>query len=60
MLKSDDPPFPLAKVDCDAEKDLCQRFDVGGYPTLKIFLDAGSTNDEYEGPRDSASKYFVL
>lgn len=53
-LKSNDPPIHLAKIDCDAEKDLCQRFNVGGYPTLKIFRN-GEVGKDYEGPRDPAS-----
>eukprot|EP00271_Cylindrocystis_brebissonii_P022992 TRINITY_DN916_c0_g1_i1.p1 TRINITY_DN916_c0_g1~~TRINITY_DN916_c0_g1_i1.p1 ORF type:complete len:384 (+),score=84.69 TRINITY_DN916_c0_g1_i1:189-1340(+) len=41
----------VGKVDCDEHKDLCQRFDVGGYPTLKWFP-AGSLKPEaYEGGR---------
>ncbi|KAJ1994736.1 protein disulfide-isomerase precursor [Dimargaris cristalligena] len=28
---------PLAKVNCDDEKDLCARFGVEGFPTLKVF-----------------------
>ena len=27
----------VAKVDCDEHRDLCGRFDVSGYPTLKWF-----------------------
>ncbi|RWS31075.1 disulfide-isomerase A3-like protein, partial [Leptotrombidium deliense] len=53
-LKSNDPPVPLAKVDCTAEsggKDLCNEFGVSGYPTLKIFKE-GEFNSEYNGPRD--------
>ncbi len=37
-LLSNDPPVNLVKVDCtEAGKDTCGRFDVRGYPTLKIF-----------------------
>ena len=54
-LKSNDPPVPLAKVDCttDQGKDLCQEFGVSGYPTLKIFKQ-GEFSQEYSGPREAA------
>ncbi|KAI9758026.1 MAG: protein disulfide-isomerase precursor [Lichina confinis] len=29
--------IPLVKVDCTEEQELCQRFGVEGYPTIKIF-----------------------
>lgn len=51
-LKSSDPPVTLVDVDCDAEKDLCQKFSIGGYPTLKIFR-KGSVSSDYDGPRDA-------
>lgn len=50
-LKEDD--IPLAKVDCDAEKDLCSRFNVGGFPTLKIFR-KGEFSKDYDGPREAS------
>lgn len=50
-LKENDPPIPLAKVDATEHKDLGQRFDVSGYPTLKFFKN-GEAYD-YEGPRES-------
>uniref|UniRef100_A0A915KPJ9 Protein disulfide-isomerase n=1 Tax=Romanomermis culicivorax TaxID=13658 RepID=A0A915KPJ9_ROMCU len=57
-LSNDDTPVPLAKVDCDAEKALCQKYDVSGYPTLKIFRD-GQFSKAFEGPRqaDGIVKY---
>ncbi|KAI6177930.1 Protein disulfide-isomerase [Aphelenchoides fujianensis] len=48
-LKSNDPPIALINVDCDAEKDLCQKHGVGGYPTLKIFR-KGEFSADYHGP----------
>ncbi|KAI6202865.1 Protein disulfide-isomerase [Aphelenchoides besseyi] len=51
-LKSSDPPVALIDVDCDSEKDLCQKFNVGGYPTLKIFR-RGAVAGDYDGPRDA-------
>ena len=50
-LKENDPPIPLAKVDATENKELGQRFDVSGYPTIKFFKN-GEPYD-YEGPRDS-------
>jgi len=59
-LKSNDPPIPLAKVDCttDEGKDTCSTYGVNGYPTLKIFKN-GEFSTEYSGPRqaDGIVKY---
>lgn len=54
LLKNDDPPIALAKVDCtEAGKDTCSRFSVSGYPTLKIFKN-GEVSQEYNGPREAS------
>lgn len=42
----------LAKVDCTTESEVCSKFGVKGYPTLKWF-DHGSPTD-YSGGRDVA------
>jgi len=53
-LKNNDPPVPLAKVDCtEAGKDTCSQYGVSGYPTLKIFR-GGEMSADYDGPRDAA------
>jgi len=49
-MKKETPPVPFAKVDLTDDSDLGKRFDVQGYPTLKIFR-KGQAYD-YEGPRD--------
>ncbi|XP_037371292.1 protein disulfide-isomerase A4 isoform X2 [Talpa occidentalis] len=48
-LKENDPPIPVAKIDATAESGLASRFDVSGYPTIKI-LKKGQAVD-YEGSR---------
>lgn len=50
-LKESDPPVALGKVDATEHKELGQRFEVSGYPTLKFFKN-GEPYD-YEGPRES-------
>ncbi|PRP81194.1 protein disulfide-isomerase A3-like [Planoprotostelium fungivorum] len=50
-LLKNDPPVVLAKVDCTVETELQSRFDVKGYPTLKIFRKGTPT--DYNGPRES-------
>ncbi|GBG86292.1 hypothetical protein CBR_g41286 [Chara braunii] len=41
----------IAKVDCDAHKDLCSRFSISGYPTLKFFPKGSLTPQDYQGGR---------
>jgi len=54
LLKSNDPPVTLVKVDCtEGGKSTCNKFSVQGYPTLKIFK-AGEMSSEYNGPREAA------
>jgi len=46
-LKANDPPLYVAKVDCTTNYDLCQKQEVTGYPTIKIFTDGEP--DKYSG-----------
>lgn len=48
-MKENDPPIPVAKIDAISESALASRFDVTGYPTIKI-LKKGQAVD-YEGSR---------
>lgn len=45
----------IADVDCtkDDSKDLCSKYGVRGYPTIKYFTDStDAMGDKYEGGRD--------
>jgi len=54
ILLGNDPPVTLAKVDCtEGGKDTCGKFEVKGYPTLKIFRN-GELSSDYNGPREAA------
>merc|ERR1712107_481371 len=53
-LLANDPPVTMGKVDCtEGGKSTCGRFDVKGYPTLKIFRN-GELSSDYNGPREAA------
>lgn len=43
----------IGDVDCTKEQDLCQKYGVQGYPTIKYFTGATSAQgDAYNGGRD--------
>ncbi|CAL1583974.1 unnamed protein product [Knipowitschia caucasica] len=49
----------LAKVDCTASTELCVRFGVTGYPTLKVFR-SGRDAGPYDGPRSAEGMVTVM
>lgn len=49
---------PIAKIDCTAEKDVCSKYGVQGYPTIKFF-NAGEASDYTAGRTADAIIKFV-
>lgn len=50
----------MAKVDCtEGGKDICGKFSVSGYPTLKIFKN-GEFSQDYNGPREAGNFIFII
>ena len=47
----------IADVDCtnDANKDLCSKQGVRGYPTIKLYNEGDTEGEKYEGGRDLES-----
>ena len=46
-----DDAIEIGKVDCTTNKELCSRFGVRGYPTLKTFVGGETSDDRYTGAR---------
>lgn len=57
-LKENDPPIPVAKVDATIANTVASKFDVSGYPTIKI-LKKGEAVD-YDGERSEKGECVLL
>jgi len=42
----------IADVDCTQETDLCSKYGVKGYPTIKYWKDGALEGEDYSGGRD--------
>jgi len=47
----------IADVDCTEERDLCQKYDVGGYPTLMAFKGGKMHEEFYDRTKSSILAY---
>jgi len=45
----------IGDVDCTVHQDLCGKYEVEGYPTLKVFHKGDKEGEAYEGERDLKS-----
>lgn len=41
----------IGDVDCTKEQDLCQKYGVQGYPTIKYYKDGDKNGESYNGGR---------
>jgi protein disulfide-isomerase A1 len=55
VLSKHDPPVVLAKVDASDKKnkDLGEKYNIQGFPTIKIFRNQENNVQEYNGPREA-------
>eukprot|EP00573_Skeletonema_grethae_P003356 CAMPEP_0201685734 /NCGR_PEP_ID=MMETSP0578-20130828/422_1 /ASSEMBLY_ACC=CAM_ASM_000663 /TAXON_ID=267565 /ORGANISM="Skeletonema grethea, Strain CCMP 1804" /LENGTH=229 /DNA_ID=CAMNT_0048169687 /DNA_START=56 /DNA_END=745 /DNA_ORIENTATION=+ len=55
LQESDVPDVIIAKVDCTQEKEVCNRFNIKGFPSLKYFADRKMFS--YKGARNIDALY---
>ncbi|KAJ6920061.1 protein disulfide-isomerase [Populus alba x Populus x berolinensis] len=55
ILSSNDPQIVLAKVNADEKvnQEISEKYEVQGFPTIKILRNGGTSVNEYKGPRDA-------
>lgn len=60
-LNESNPEIKLAQIDCTEERDLCTKFEIRGYPTMKIFKGDAESISDYPGQRsaDAMTNYMV-
>lgn len=55
QMKTEENGIPIAKVDATVEKELAEKFQVQGFPTLKFFLNGEPV--DYNGERTQTAIY---
>jgi len=53
IVKAKTESVTVAKVNCDAHRDLCSKYGVQGYPTLKFFPLGSTTPEDYTSGRSA-------
>lgn len=55
VLSGHEPPITLAKFDANENenRELATKYEVRGFPTIKILRDGGESVQDYNGPRDA-------
>ncbi|CAY72113.1 Protein disulfide isomerase, multifunctional protein resident in the endoplasmic reticulum lumen [Komagataella phaffii GS115] len=54
-ILKDNEQVKIAQIDCTEEKELCQGYEIKGYPTLKVFHGEVEVPSDYQGQRQSQS-----
>lgn len=54
-MSGHEPPITLAKVDANVNenRELATKYEVRGFPTIKILRNGGEIVQDYNGPRDA-------
>lgn len=59
-LKEEGSAIRLAKVDATEEKELAEEFEIGGFPTLKLFVNGDrKTPTNYDGTHTHAHTRWI-
>jgi len=53
MLARNPTDLSVAKVNCVAHADICQKYGVQGYPTIKFFKKGEENPKDYNGGRSA-------
>lgn len=60
-LKEEESAIRLAKVDAIEEKELAEEFEIGGFPTLKLFVDGDRKNAvEFNGKHTHTHTHILV
>lgn len=51
-LYADEDSVVVGSVNCDEERELCDKYEVKGFPTLNYFAPGGAAPETYDGTRD--------